>query len=266
VNPKLRLSVTPSPRNAPLQAGSPCHRVAGSGLIEPCAFGSSRPSLTFALIGDSHAAHLRTAVTTMANDLGWRGLAITRDSCAFAPAGRPLPEPYFTQCLQWKQQLPQYLAAHPEITTVFVGQLTRDIAVPEGPDPFGQQVAGYEQVWNSLPATVKHVIVVRDTPEVRVDTFDCVSRAMRRHRPAGTACRVPRAEALHPDPAATAADQLGSPRVRSVDLTNFFCDARYCYPVVGGVLVYKDITHLTPTFTRTLAPYLERATLTALAG
>ena len=52
--------------------------------------------------------------------------------------------------------------------------------------------------------------------------------------------------------------------MRSIDLTNFFCDARYCYPVVGGVLAYKDQNHITPTFARTLAPYIERGVLAAL--
>jgi hypothetical protein len=64
--------------------------------------------------------------------------------------------------------------------------------------------------------------------------------------------------AILPDPAATAAQQLGG-RFQVVDLNSFFCGATRCYPVVGGVLVYKDITHLTPLFSRTLGPYLLRA-------
>jgi hypothetical protein len=53
--------------------------------------------------------------------------------------------------------------------------------------------------------------------------------------------------------------RLRSPRVRVLDLTPFFCDPRLCYPVIGGVLVYKDTTHLTGLYARTLAPYLARA-------
>jgi hypothetical protein len=57
---------------------------------------------------------------------------------------------------------------------------------------------------------------------------------------------------------------MRSPRVRVLDLTPFFCDARRCYPVIGGVLVYKDSTHLTGLYARTLGPYLERAVTAAL--
>ncbi len=37
------------------------------------------------------------------------------------------------------------------------------------------------------------------------------------------------------------------------------CSTRLCFPVVGGALVYKDATHLTAVFAKTLSPYLDRA-------
>jgi hypothetical protein len=102
-------------------------------------------------------------------------------------------------------------------------------------------------------------VVIRDSPEARYDTLTCVGRAQARGEPAGPACAVPRAVALPADPAAAAAEELGSDRVRGVDLTSFFCGPSRCFPVVGGVLVYKDENHLTPLFARTLGPYLLRA-------
>ncbi|HEX8207162.1 MAG TPA: hypothetical protein VF587_13960, partial [Solirubrobacteraceae bacterium] len=58
-----------------------------------------------------------------------------------------------------------------------------------------------------------------------------------------------------PDPAADAARRAGG-RVGLVDMTRYFCDARRCFPVVGGVLTHKDTGHMTATFGETLAPYL----------
>jgi hypothetical protein len=86
----------------------------------------------------------------------------------------------------------------------------------------------------------------------------CVSRSLARRRPAGRRCAVPRAAAHAPDPAAAATVHLESPRFQVVDLTRFFCGARECYPVVGGVLVYRDINHITSLFAKTLGPYLLR--------
>jgi hypothetical protein len=51
---------------------------------------------------------------------------------------------------------------------------------------------------------------------------------------------------------------MASPRVQSIDLSHFFCGVLSCYPVVGGVLVHKDINHITRLFAETLAPFILR--------
>jgi hypothetical protein len=55
----------------------------------------------------------------------------------------------------------------------------------------------------------------------------------------------------------------------SVTLINFddvFCDAENCFPVIGNVIVFRGDNHLTNTFTKTLAPYIEPYLLNALAA
>ena len=83
----------------------------------------------------------------------------------------------------------------------------------------------------------------------------------RRSRPTGApgaACAQPRSDALDRDAAVSAA-QRHPPRVRYVNLTRYFCDSSTCFPVIGGALVYKDATHITSVYGRTLGPYLLRA-------
>ena len=41
-------------------------------------------------------------------------------------------------------------------------------------------------------------------------------------------------------------------------MTSFFCSQRMCFPVVGGALVYKDISHLTDVYASSLGPFLLR--------
>jgi hypothetical protein len=255
-NPALRLTAEPSPRDAPLQPGSPCRLVRPVDLVQPCAFGSYAASArgSIALIGDSHAAHWRPALDVLAHRRHLRAYAITRDSCPFSTAGRVLDEPYRTDCERWKLEVPAWLADHPWVHTVFVAQLTRDVEV----QPFSAQVASYSGAWDRLPPSVRRIVVIRDSPEARYDTLACVSRALSRRRRPGPACAVPRRAALPADPAAAAAREVGG-RVRVVDLTRFFCGPRRCFPVIGGVLVYKDENHLTPLFARTLGPYLLQA-------
>jgi hypothetical protein len=256
-NRALVLSVEPSPRDAPLQLGSPCRRVRAVDLVEPCAFGAPAAAAqrSVALIGDSHAAHWRPALDFVTRRKHLRAYAITRDSCPFTTAGRTLDEPYRSDCERWKLEVPAWLADHPWVHTVFVTQLTRDVEA----QPFAAQVASYEDAWRELPPSVRRIVVIRDSPEARYDTLACVSRALGRRTPPGPACAVSRSAALPADPAVAAAREVGRPRLRAVDLSRFFCGPHRCFPVVGGVLVYKDENHLTPLFAGTLGPYLLRA-------
>ena len=88
-------------------------------------------------------------------------------------------------------------------------------------------------------------------------TLECLERAMRDGAPAGDAFALPRTLAVLRDPATVAAARE-SPRVSLVDLTRFFCDDERCFPVVGGALVHKDVSHMTAVFAETLEPYLRR--------
>ena len=224
--------------------------------------GSTRRRPPWQLVGDSHASGWRAAAQTVALAKRWHGLSVTHTSCPLSVAVRNLPDPVrFAHCAEWKQHVFQWFTHHPEISTVFVAGLSGGLGViaSAGRDEFSTSVAGYIGAWNALPATVKQIIVIHDTPKALGTTADCVARAMAAHRPAGAACAVPRRVALDPDPLVAAAHILGPPRLQVVDLRRLFCDARSCYPVIGGALVLRDITHMTATFAATLGPYLLRA-------
>jgi len=61
-----------------------------------------------------------------------------------------------------------------------------------------------------------------------------------------------RSAALKWDTAVSTARLLHPPRYQSVDVTEFFCGTRDCYPVIGGVLVHSDIDHITNAYSKTL--------------
>jgi hypothetical protein len=142
---------------------------------------------------------------------------------------------------------------------------TLGVAPARGKTAFSTTVSGYLAAWRELPPTVKQIVVLRDTPELGHATMACVEAAMKRRAPAGIACAVSRRRALAEDPAAAAARQLGR-RALAVDLSRFFCDRARCYPVIGGVLVFKDGDHMTRTYSETLGPYVERAVAGVLAS
>jgi hypothetical protein len=252
--------VVPTPIEAQTQPNAPCRVVFYVEAKDVCEFGvpAARAKETVALIGDSHAGVYRIPLDTVARAHGWRGLRFGHSSCPLSAAPRDLPGPERAHCTRWRAAVVQWLREHPDVHTVFVSQLAagRGVVTHRGQDQFTTAEQGYEAAWKGLPASVTRVMVIRDNPSVALDTNACVERAMTARKPAGRACALPRREALDPDPAAAAAKRLGG-RVSLLDLTPFFCDARLCYPVIGGVLVYKDLTHITSEYGKTLAPYLE---------
>jgi peptidoglycan/LPS O-acetylase OafA/YrhL len=261
VNAKLTKTVVPTPVQAPKMDNSPCNVVESSGRIRVCAFGAdAAPGVrTVALIGDSHASHWRSALEAVAKAEGWRGLSITHTSCPFSAGTAIIPEPARTECVQWKQQLRAWLGQHPEVDTVFFGEhSTATVVAPHGRSEWDAQVRGYQHAWTALPATIHHILVMRDNPQMRGTTLGCVERALQKHHDAGRACAQPRARALVRDPAAVAAAHVADRRVHTIDLTRLLCDRRSCFPVIGGALVYKDIHHLTSVFSATLGLYVQR--------
>ena len=222
-----------------------------------CTFGvpSAVAKRHVALIGDSHAGKWRTGMTKIAEKLKWSVSTTTLLGCPFSTVTSPKPGLTTEDGLKWKRAIPRWLASRPEIDTLFVAQLAHPFTTQA---TFDADVAGFQQQWGLLPPTIKHIVVFRDNPKARNYTLDCVERAITDRRPAGTACALPRARVMdgYPDTAAAAALQLNRPNVGVVDLTKIYCDSKLCYPVIGGLLVTSDKSHLTPIFNGTLVPYV----------
>ncbi|HEX8085382.1 MAG TPA: acyltransferase family protein [Solirubrobacteraceae bacterium] len=244
-------TVVPTPIVAQDAPNAPCSPQAREGLLLPCVFGTPRQRARreIAIVGDSHASHWRAALRPVAKRNGWRGTSLARAHCPLAAGDPHLPEPDRSGCLRFREQVPRYLARHPEIDTLFVAQWVGAAATAED----------YAAAWDALPVSIERVVVIRDTPEMLPEsgTLACVEEALDDGRAPASACARPRDEALRDDPAARAAQRSG--RAVVVDLIEFFCDARTCPPVIGGALVYKDTNHITAVYGATLAPYLRRA-------
>jgi hypothetical protein len=268
-NARLTREVVPTPDIAEVTPNLPCTPLKPTGLIIPCEFGvpAADARSDVALIGDSHAAHWRAALEYVSQKVKWHGVSITRSGCPFMRAiARLMPASRRAQCTRWNRQVPRWLAANRRISTVFVvAHYDSGVVARKGRNEFQVKMDGYSAAWKSLPRSVKRVIVIRDTPKSTPDTLNCVRAAIAKRKSAGKACALRRTQALDRDPAASEASRERSRRVKMIDMTSFFCSASECFPVVGGALVYKDISHLTDVFCSTLGPYLLRK-LRALNG
>jgi hypothetical protein len=99
------------------------------------------------------------------------------------------------------------------------------------------------------------LLVIRDVPSPH-QTLDSVPDCVASHRHDLAACAGTRARWVLPDPLVDAAKAEPGHQVTIADLTNWFCTATTCPAVIGGALVYLDASHITATYSRSLAPAL----------
>jgi hypothetical protein len=256
-NRALRFMVRPRPSIAQITPNEPCVRLRTAGPVHPCAFGvdAADAVITIALIGDSHASHWRAALQVAAMARRWRGISITSGICAVSAFPR-LDHGSLQQCARWNRAVVRWLTRRPQITVVVHAQI--DSRNPVAVGSYAAQVSGYRRIWRRFPRRVRRIVVIRDDPWATPGTAGCVMRARARRERPGIACALSRAFSLRRDPLADAALASTSRRVHLLDMTQYFCGARLCYPVVGGALVHKDTNHITRVFARTLGPYLLR--------
>jgi hypothetical protein len=261
-NVALSLQVVPAPMAAREELNAPCQHFHREQGVSVCEFGAPAAGAAhnIALIGDSHASHWRAPLDAVARERGWHGLSATRTSCPFSTATKLTPEPTRSQCTRWVKALPGFFRSHPEVDTVFVSAITGGrVTVPKGRTKRSAKVNGYRNAWRTLPDTVKHIVVIRDSPKIFHSTIECIDRAIAEADDAGDVCAVRRRSSLQPDPAVLAARAANSSRVQVIDLTPVLCSTRQCFPVIGGALVFKDLHHFTLVFAETLAAPLATA-------
>jgi hypothetical protein len=259
-NPRLRTMVRPTPEQARALPNAPCATVEPAEPPFPCLFGVAPEDArgSVALVGDSHAAHWRGAIDVVAQRRHWAGVSLTSSGCPLTAAAIDAPADRQAGCARVIDGIVRWLGEHPEITRLFVSDHGSRVVPAEGRTERETQIEGFREAWRRLPRSIADVVVIRDAPWSSARTTACIDRAIRRRQDAGRVCALPRRLALRRDVQVLAARGFAERRVDVVDLTDLMCDAKRCYPVVGGALVHKDLGHLTATFAATMGPAMSR--------
>ncbi|HTE49586.1 MAG TPA: acyltransferase family protein [Kofleriaceae bacterium] len=225
----------------------------GSGVLV-CHYGPRDARVTIALVGDSHAANWEPAFERLAVTRGWHVIGYIKDSCAFADVtifyrgfGRG-----YTECDEWRETvLRRLLANKPDL--VVVAQYPRHALTAERDLKTSVPVIveGLRRTWHELARAGIPVAVMRHTPIQSDRVLECMSA----ENPSVKECSARRRRALTGGPLDQAARD--NPDVRLIDMTDQFCGKRRCPVVIGNILVYRDGSHITATYSRTLAAALE---------
>jgi peptidoglycan/LPS O-acetylase OafA/YrhL len=232
-----------------------CHRDFADVDVVPCAFGDPRGTRTVVLLGDSHAQQWLGALDEAARQRQWRVVPLTKAACPVAELAvvNPTLKREYTECSQWRARaLDAVVAARPELVLV-----SQSDAVPGTSVDNGLWAERTVVTLDRLRQQGLRVVFLRDTPFPRSDVPACLEQ----HLADARACGVPRADAynsseLFTDRHERVASAVDAAGFRSIEPAPWLCTSTFCPVVVGDELVYRDDSHLTDTYSRTLAPLL----------
>jgi peptidoglycan/LPS O-acetylase OafA/YrhL len=221
-----------------------------------CYFGATQnSSSTVVLFGDSHAAEWFPALEQIAHEQDWKLVTIVKPHCTALMIAEEVSPRMERVCVEWRRlAFSQIQQIHPNLILVSSASLH--------PVANGQPVTGVS-IWEqaargtfaALAETGAMVVFIRDTPHADYNILECMAQAEWDGR---THCApVKPAVALYPD--IYAAEVRGAAGLRNVgfiDLSDALCGAGQCYLQIRGMIVYRDMDHLTATYSRSLAGVL----------
>nr|WP_260173757.1 acyltransferase family protein [Nocardioides albus] len=220
-----------------------------------CHLGSTEPdALRVALVGDSHAASLIPGLSRLAKGSGWSiDVMVANGGGLVAPEAGDARRAY-------RKALLARLTGNTAYDVVLVTQRRSPSLAAGERDPVVERLV---EAWRPVMKRGTKVVALADNPMLTSAAMTCLDGAETLAE--ASACEMTREDAYATSDPLPEAVRLAGPRASLVDLSSAYCAEDRCPMVVGHVLAYRDQTHITATFSKTLAPYLVRAVENALA-
>ena len=261
----LQPSLTTATKALPLIVQNGCHLQHPGVKSRPCIYGDTSSSTSVVLFGDSHAAAWFPGLNVIAQQQHWRLVDLTKAGCPPAEVNVNFQNSIYANCSAWRRNSMSYIAAHHPALVIVTW--ARYIGEPEAL-PMSGVPTGYGSTWldgvaaifSFLHHNASHVLFISDGPTLGPWAPDCVSGHLSDVRPCmssvSSATRLPGVKAGE---LAVAKRE----RIASVDPTPWFCTPSVCPVIVGNILLYRDNEHMTPQWSKFIAPvfgyYVARA-------
>ncbi len=240
-----------------------CWNYAPFGTRTTCKYGTG--DIRVALVGNSHAGMWLPTLQVLARQHGWTITTFLASQCNATDAHL---EFYSTVkmngCLDygaWALDQTSGGAFDLVVTSERQSTVTDGDSWTTTYEPAKAGYSTYLQRWSAAGA---NVLILRDIPHpghADVSVPDCLAL----HRTNQPAC-AGTPETWHSmDPLYDAARTLGLPGISVLDPTPYFCTATTCPAVIGTIVAYYDVSHMTATYARSLVPYVEAQILAALS-
>jgi len=210
-----------------------------------CEFGDLESKTSIALIGDSHAAQWFEPLRRIAEQRNWRLQTFTRSGCTMVGVENGVIE----KCRTWLKNVLTEIQSSEYSLVVISGYTNREDLVDESPDGFINNIT---ELHSALTINSQKVIYLADSPGPLLHVPICLSANIQTVQN----CNFEREEAINEQTAEILKGVWSSETSRFVDLTDWFCTSQICPVVIGNMVVYRDISHISSVYALALTNVL----------
>ncbi len=232
----------------------PCDAWYTHALVQPCMGGNRAGKKTVVLLGDSIGAQWFSMIPELFTKPLWRIIVLTKSSCPMVDEDYYYPRirRIYQVCTDWRNAVLETLERIKPDVLIMGSAATYDYSETEW-------IEGSSRVFERASKAATTVFVIPGTPSLDFDGPGCISRHL---SPEGdvdrTAC-LAKGRLKHVQLVAgflgQAADKF--PNVHMLDLNDLVCPGRSCNAISeAGVVVFRDIQHLTDSFVRAQIPFI----------
>ena len=238
----------------PAVYGDGCVAIGVDDKLNPCRYGNTSSSIKIVLFGDSHAAQWFPPLRTIAESNGFELIVLAKGGCPAASVAIPTATLART-CPIWRDKAVQFIASeHPDLVIV-TGSRHYPNSDQEWRDGFATTLA-------QLQGLTPRLLVLGDNPDSRTDPATCLSAHLTDVR----ACvnnRVKAVESGKLEAERADAEHAGA---RFVDTSDWMCTAVDCPLIIGDILMFRDVNHLTTVAAEWFTPMLAAVVTPYLLG
>ena len=216
-----------------------------------------------AVVGNSHGIQWLEPIVWAAKKQGFQVVTLFASQCNATDVTLEFGNQGYTDaCHKYGEWVQREIAA---IGADLVISSQRQSVPVEGyslADSTAPAIVGYTSYLSRL-ADIAPVLIVKD-PVNPPGSYGLVPDCVAKNFPDLASCEWDQNHEAWQDPQWDAAHALDLPNISFLDLDTYMCRSGRCLPVIGGVLVYRDNTHVTNTFALSLAPQFSEAIAAAI--
>lgn len=228
---------------------------------KPCSLSDKNSEVKIALIGDSHSAQYMAPMLSIARKNQWQIISYSKGGCPLSYAERTHDSVLMAACKKWVRTAVKQLTTQ-GFDLIVTSQVSGTEWASKNMNSKTYAEEGLVRVWRDINKAGIPILVIKDNPRPIKASILCIKKNKFSNL---QACQNSMKSAMLFDPQPGAVSKLNSNLTKLVDFTNVYCVNGKCDAVIGGVIVNRDENHLTNTFARTLAPYLELEMKASLA-